>query len=407
MMFHVKQRPLAFLVGLAFLGVLLVSCGSGTASSRGWAAPVEANGLFLVSTEAGQLDGIGPLSTEDQTLALKWSFPDFWEISDGGARNLDGIYDAPIVSSDQDTVFLGDYNGFVYAFRLSEALTRQQIEAGVIAPAAAWFDLSDPIIGGLILNEGTETLFVAAGDRLHALSVSGLLRRFDNPQADVPSLWPSFQAGDDIWGGIVDGGDHILVPSLDGNLYAVNKVTGAADWTFPAEGGLVSTPKIVDDIVVFGGFHGTLYAVDLATGTQQWTFPASDWIWSEPLSSDGVLYFGDFSGVLYAINSSNGEELWSVPLERGAILASPILADGILVVATESGWLLGLNPIDGKEIWPSKQIDASLIADLVAIDGRVIIAPDDCVSREGIDADIYYIGVDSDGNLESALDVCR
>ncbi len=406
MMFHVKQRPLAFVVCLALLSIFVIGCGRGTASSRGWAEPVQNNGQLLVSTEAGRLDAVGPIDDLDDTLVFKWRFPDFWQISDRDADNLDGIYDAPIIGSDGDLVFLGDFNGFVYAFRISEALTRQEIESGTIAPSAAYLDLNDPIIGGLILDEAAGALFVAAGDKLYAINLSNFLRRFQNPEADVGQIWTAFQAGGDIWSGIVESGDHILVASLDGNLYAINKTTGIADWTFPTDSGLVSTPKIVGDIVVVGGFGGNLHAIDLADGAQRWTFPAEDWLWSEPLSSGGVLYFGDFSGVLYAINAADGTENWRLELGKGAILAKPILADGTLVVATEEGWLLGLNPETRDQIW-SQKIDASITANLRFIDGKVIIAPDDCVSRENVAGDIYYIGVDLEGNLESALDVCR
>ncbi len=410
-MFHVKQRRFAFLAGLVLLGIFLISCGGGTASSRGWAEPVEADGLLLVSTEAGRLDGIGPIGDEDATLVFKWRFPDFWQISDRDARDLDGLYDTPIIAADQDTVFLGDYNGFVYAFRISDALTRQEIDAGVISPNAAYLELNDPIIGGLILDEATDTLFVAAGNRLHALRISDLLRRFENPQADVTSLWTAFLASGDIWSGIVESGEHILVASLDGNLYAVNKTTGLADWTFAeAGGGLVSTPKVVGDIVVVGGFDGTLYAVNLADGTQRWSFPADDWLWGEPLSSAGVLYFGDFSGVLYAIDALDGSLVWRSSLDKGAIISMPILANGTLVVATEEGWIIGFDPATGEPSWPGRErkIDASITANLVLKDGKVIIAPDDCISQENVDNDIYYIGIDPETQqLEIARDVCR
>jgi hypothetical protein len=133
-MFHVKrQRWLGFVLGLSLLGLLAAGCST-AAGSRGWAPPVQTDNLLMVSTDDGRLDGF---DASDRTLL--WRFPQSWFIEESDARDLDGIYGPPVLSGDGRTIFIGDYNGFIYAFRTEGAnlaerpnaeTTRRRLEAG-------------------------------------------------------------------------------------------------------------------------------------------------------------------------------------------------------------------------------------------------------------------------------------
>ncbi|HEY7268656.1 MAG TPA: PQQ-binding-like beta-propeller repeat protein, partial [Dehalococcoidia bacterium] len=104
---------------LAAFGLLAVVLATGcvrAAAPRGWAQPAQFGNAIIVTTHTGKLDGIDP-TTGDRL----WRFPDDWTITDKAAQKLQGIYGKPQVVG--DTVYIGDYNGFVYAFKPSEAST--------------------------------------------------------------------------------------------------------------------------------------------------------------------------------------------------------------------------------------------------------------------------------------------
>src|SRR5688572_12693591 len=110
-MLHMKRRHIAMflVVGLLALSALACSASSG---SRGWAAPVRTEDTLLVSTGKGRIDAI-----DVETRDPLWRFPNRWNIPDSKARSFKGIYSTPVFSSDGSTIFVGDYNGYLYAFR--------------------------------------------------------------------------------------------------------------------------------------------------------------------------------------------------------------------------------------------------------------------------------------------------
>src|SRR5688572_6691221 len=158
-MFHVKHRKLGVIAGLSLLGILAVGCGSGAASSRGWAEPVESGNIVHVSTGKGRIDAINT-----QTNIRTWRFPDYWDPQDGD--DLSGIYGAPVLSADGDTVFVADYNGFVYAFKQSQVLSESQLQTDAARPVAASLDLGEPIIGGIAIDTANSDLFASSGGRM-------------------------------------------------------------------------------------------------------------------------------------------------------------------------------------------------------------------------------------------------
>ena len=399
-MFHVKQRPvlslpkgrLALILGVFVLAALLSGC-AGTVGSRGWAPPVRTDDELLVSTGKGRLD-----SLDANTYEGLWRFPNQWDLS-GAAGRLSGIYGPPVVNAD-GVVFVGDYNGYVYAFRPADLSRTTEGE-----PPAASFKLSEKIIGGVALDEASDTLFVAAGSSLYAIRADDLVARIRDEKASV-TVARLFKAGGEIWSTPVLASGKLLVSSLDGNLYAVDARSGSQLWRFSAGKSLASTPVVSGGVVLVGGFDGRLHAVDLDSGVEAWSFTASNWVWSRPYVAGERVYFGDFDGNLYAVELSSGTLAWKASLGRGAIRGSPVITAGVVVVATEEGWLLGIDPSSQAKRW-EKELDASLNGDLVADGETVLIAPSGCVTPAGTEEKVYYASVDAaTGELRSASGVC-
>jgi outer membrane protein assembly factor BamB len=237
------------------------------------------------------------------------------------------------------------------------------------------------------------------------MSAAQLTERIDR-KGDAPVVGSVLEAGDKIWGRPVLASGKVLAASLDGNLYAVDPISGEIKWSFKTDKGLVSTPTVVGDRVLVSGFGSTLYAVDLDDGSEQWSFKANHWIWADPAIAQNTAYFGDFDGILHAVDVSTGAQEWSLDLDKGPIRASSAIAANTLVVSTDDGWLFGIA-LNSHEVAWQRDIGSALNSDITVDGSNVYIAPRGCVTPEGGGDKVYYIQVNpSNGDLTAASGVC-
>jgi outer membrane protein assembly factor BamB len=387
---RVPRRPLATLA-VATIALLAVACG-GAAGSRGWASPVKTDSYLMVSARGGELNGLDPSTREE-----KWVFPQSWQLDDSGARDLDGIYGDPVVARD-GTVYLGDYNGRVYVFRPGDFNANASDK-----PRAGAFDLKDPIIGGIALDESNNLLYVTAGKALYSVNTRDLLTRIQNKDASV-KLSKLLNTGGDLWSAPLFANGKVYVGSLDGNLYAVDPSTGNEEWRFSTGKGVVTRPELNSGTIYAGGFGGKLYAVDASTGKEKWSFKGESWIWSKPVINSGTLNVGDFEGNLYALDASSGDLKWKHALGHGAIRSAVAVSGSTIVVASEPGWIAGISSDGNDKRWETK-LSTLINADLVLSGDTVLIAPRGCVTNNN--EKMYYVGINpSDGKLTEARGVC-
>lgn len=381
-MFHVKRKlPILLLVSL--LTAVLASGCIQAASSRGWAQPVQFGDLLLVTASRGKLDAIDP-----QTGDRKWRFPDDWSIWNREAEKLRGIYAQPQVSG--DTVYVGDYNGFVYAFKPSEA----SVDKASRRPVGL-FKLQGSIVGGISLDTANDTLYVTTDEGwLYALNATDIKQRTSSDKN--VRLRPPFDAGDRIWTPPVASGGRVYFGTTAGVLFAIDTSSWSSAWQpFKAGAALVSAPVVAGDKVLIGGFDGRLYAVDVGTGKEIWRFEAEDWIWTKPLVDGDRVFFADFKGNVFAVSLSDGTALWEQPFPAGtSVRSSPVLSGGNLIIANDDGDLFGIDPGSGRQAWGPLEVGTSIHADLLATDSTLYVAPTRCTSEETA-GEVYYYKVNT------------
>jgi PQQ-like domain len=66
-----------------------------------------------------------------------------------------------------------------------------------------------------------------------------------------------------------------------------------------------SSPALAGQALYVGDWAGNLYALDRSTGAEVWRYRAPKRVLSSPLIADGRLYFGSDDGAVYAINSAS------------------------------------------------------------------------------------------------------
>lgn len=136
----------------------------------------------------------------------------------------------------------------------------------------------------------------------------------------------------------------------DKNLYALDAATGKELWRFKTEGEVYSSPTVSDGVVYFGSHDYHLYAVDVATGRVLWRFKTGNDVTSSPAVSNGVVYFGSHDKDLYALDAATGKEKWRFQT-GGWVTSSPAVLNGVVYVGSDDARLYAINAVTGTEKW--------------------------------------------------------
>jgi outer membrane protein assembly factor BamB len=207
--------------------------------------------------------------------------------------------------------------------------------------------------------------------------------------------WKFHTAGQVISSPAVSGG-VVFVGSTDGNLYAIDRESGALTWKFETKNRITSSPAVSDSLVYFGAYDGIFYAVDAASGQLKWKFqtggerrfsakhihgaqPAAETMpdpWdcylSSPVVWHGAVYFGSGDGSVYALNAASGALNWK--FKTGDVVhASPAIADGTLFIGSWDSYFYALDAARGKEKWRFKTGDDPNIHNQVGIQSSAAV----------------------------------
>ncbi len=213
---------------------------------------------------------------------------------------------------------------------------------------------------------GAQSMF--RGDAAH----SGAYRS-DGPRQFHRVKW-KFPTGDRIVSSPVFADNVIYFGGDDGNVYAVDAVTGRQIWKHRTGGPVPSTPAISGGLVYVGSYDGKFYALDARTGTTRWKFTTAgerrfearglhgmqpkhqtiadpfDVFLSSPVVADGAVYFGSGDGNVYALDAASGDLRWK--FRTGDVVhASPAYADGVLYFGSWDSYFYAVDAVTGKEKW--------------------------------------------------------
>ncbi len=176
----------------------------------------------------------------------------------------------------------------------------------------------------------------------------------------------------------------VYVGSNDGNVYAIERTTGAKVWSYSIGVGIVETsPAVVNGVVYVGqsidAMSANLYALNAKTGAKLWSYTTRGGIGSSPTVVDGIVYFGSGDGNVYALNAKTGAKLWSYTTGN-AIISSPAVAHGVVYIGSGDGNVYAFNAKTGAKVW-SSNIGSFIESSPTVANGLVYIgAQDDSLS---------------------------
>ncbi len=301
-------------------GVSVFGCVGTGAVPRGWSGGAVADGTLFLGSMAGKVVALG-----EADGSRLWEVPLEPATTSGGfgcapASTAVAIYGTPAVAG--GLVYVGDYNGRVYAINSSSGAIRW------VYPRQG--DLQ-PIVGGAVVSQGT--VYVGSSD--------GKLYAFDAATGDWK--W-EYQTGDKIWSTPVVSDDTVYIGSFDNKLYALNAADGSKKWEYTAEGAIVSTPLVYNGAVYIGAFDRHLYALSAADGRLKWKsdFIAGKWFWAGAVGYNNTIYAPSLDGKVYVVDAQTGRKI-AEPDLKASISSSPVIVGKLVVVATEEGAIYSLN----------------------------------------------------------------
>lgn len=156
-------------------------------------------------------------------------------------------------------------------------------------------------------------------------------------------------------------------------LYALNAKTGDLLWKAVMNGAM-SSPAIVNDMLIAGSGDNYLYAFSAKDGGILWKFMTSDGIDCSPCIANnkgeevssiknrpekmlhvenGMIYFGSWDNNIYAL-TLDGKELWRYRMNGPVMHSGPTVCKGTVYIGNLDSHLYALDAFTGQLKWKFK-----------------------------------------------------
>ena len=185
---------------------------------------------------------------------------------------------------------------------------------------------------------------------------------------DGHPLW-AIQLSSEVLTPVVAAGDHLLVQTVDGHLWALDPKNGKVQWTFSMNQPTlilraVATPTVHDGVVYAGFADGTVVALSLGSGAELWRAQVAlphgsnelarmvD-VAASPVVGEGQVITAAYQGNLAAYALQGGTQNWSIPM---SVYQTPVLEDGHLLVADADGRISSVDPASGNVLWRNDRL---------------------------------------------------
>jgi outer membrane protein assembly factor BamB len=137
----------------------------------------------------------------------------------------------------------------------------------------------------------------------------------------------------------------VLVPTIDGFIYALDRTSGEFRWNFVVRSRIlspiVSAVQGNDEYFYFGADNGKFYCIN-AMGKQVWSFQGRGKIRSEALVDQDRVYFGSEDNMLYALNRTTGSPVFTFKTD-GNINGRPLVIDRVIYFGSSDSFVHGVH----------------------------------------------------------------
>ena len=269
-----------------------------------WYCPIEnAKSNAIVANLAMSEDALYVASSNGRVYSLdKGSGDENWKREDIPVltENAEKLWNSPVIQG--NTLYVSTFDGHIYTL---SAETGQLLNWSFEAEAGF---ASAPVIY-------EDIIYVGSFDRhLYAATIG----------SDVP-LWKFPQekpAGNWFWASPIINEGIVYAGCLDGKLYAIEAKTGEELWEFDAESPIVSSPVLIDNLLIVGAESGNVYVINPETGVgeriknrENSDKPTiNDQIRASLCAHEGLVYVRGEDNQLYIVDIGNKEVSQPIPL---------------------------------------------------------------------------------------------
>ncbi len=315
------------------------------------------------AAHTGSYDGAGPR----QFHRVKWKFP-----------TGEGVVSSPVCAD--GTIYFGSDDGHLYAVDAETGVQRWMFLTKGPVPS------TPAVAGGLVYVASYDGNFYAVDARTGRLKwkfATGGERRFE--AKGLHGLQPKNQTIADpfdvyLSSPVVAEG-KVYFGSGDGNVYALDALTGALRWKYSTGDVVHASPAYVSGTVFVGSFDSYFYALDGATGELNWRFHGGEdpvihnqvGFQSSPAVVNGVVYTGCRDSMVYALDAATGEQKWKFENAGSWVNSTPAVANGKVIFATSDSALLHIvDAATGKSL-AKQQLQAYVFSSPAVASGIVYL----------------------------------
>lgn len=157
-------------------------------------------------------------------------------------------------------------------------------------------------------------------------------------------------------------------PSYDVN---VKYPSVKPSWTFSSDANVISTPLVINNLVIFGNHEGTVQALSLTDGSTKWTAKFGGAIFSSPAGDKMTVVMGCSDGYVYALDTQSGKIKWRFKT-NASVLGSPLIEKISVYVGGSDGSFRCLDLKSGKERWSFNGLEGPVVSTPISYEGKII-----------------------------------
>ncbi len=170
----------------------------------------------------------------------------------------------------------------------------------------------------------------------------------------------------------------VVVADYQGNLYALDRMSGVRLWSVKTKAVLSAGPSIVDNQIMLGTEEGKVLSYQLSNGALIWESSVESPVFAAMRGNHKTVFVHTLADGVVALDLENGQKRWSyaaISTTPALILrrsAAPVLYQDIVLVGLSNGQLLALDASTGMVLWqkemasPKGRLETQRMIDLSA-----------------------------------------